>query len=102
MSDMGIGSFSANSAGMTAAADQLMNLSKMMDQEVNALEQEVESRLLGNWEGSAREAYWRHKKIWDQAFARMGELTQMSSLTVANSQATLFSAEAANIRSWGV
>ncbi len=101
MSDMGIGSFSANSAGMIAAADRLAQISKAMDQEVNSLEQEVESRLIGNWEGAAREAYWQHKKVWDQAFTRMGQLTQMSSLTVANSQNSLFSAEGANVRSWG-
>lgn len=101
MSDLGIGSFSANSAGMTSAADQLMQLSRAMDQEVNALEQEIESRLIGNWEGVAREAYWQHKKIWDQAFTRMGQLTQSSSMTVAHSQNALFDAEGANVRSWG-
>ncbi|GAA5062488.1 WXG100 family type VII secretion target [Thermocatellispora tengchongensis] len=60
------------------------------------LEMELD-RLLGDWEGDAREAYWQARAKWDAASGRMAAVLQQLGGTIEIGRENFSRAEAANV-----
>ena len=62
---------------------------------INDLDSQLRGSL-GTWEGSAQEAYYQAKAIWDKAIADMGMVIQGMSQVVGSANANYQQAEQTN------
>ena len=75
-----------NHAGLEAAAQDLSNTVKSIDERLNRLESEL-APLRSDWQGNAQQAYHVAKTKWDTAMKDMKDLLQDTSTTVHQSNA---------------
>ncbi len=85
---------------LDAAAEDCRGAVSNMTSQLDTLESNIQP-MLGTWEGSAREEYYRRQKEWDQAAADLRDLLTRIEGSLRKSSESMQARERANTAKFG-